>query len=111
MVLAGSGAMLGGEGQLGTLAPHIEVGVTPAVEFAGAAQGLSRAAGVGVFAGMMNQQDSQLKLALEFPQVREQPRDLAGVVFIHSVQSDQLTPFGSVLGSKLTPFGSVLGSK
>jgi site-specific DNA-methyltransferase (adenine-specific)/adenine-specific DNA-methyltransferase len=69
MVLARSRAMLGGEGQLGALAPHIEIGVTPAVEFAGAAQGLAWAAGVGVFAGMMNQQDGQLKLALEFPQV------------------------------------------
>ena len=89
MVLAGSGAMFGGQGQLGTLAPHIEIGVTPAVEFAGTAQGLAWAAGVGVFAGMMNQQDGQLELALEFSQVREQPGDLAGVVFIHPVQSDQ----------------------
>jgi hypothetical protein len=30
-----------------------------------------------------------LELALEFAQIREQPGDLAGVVFIHSVQSDQ----------------------
>ena len=81
--------MLGGKSQLGTLAPHIEIGVTPAVEFAGTAQGLARAAGVGVFAGMMNQQDGQLELALEFAQVREQPGDLAGVIFIHPVQSDQ----------------------
>jgi len=81
--------MLGGEGQLGTLAAHIEIGVTPAVEFAGTAQGLARAAGVGVFAGVMNQEDGQLELTLEFPQVRQQSGDLAGVVFIHSVQSDQ----------------------
>jgi len=81
--------MLGGQGQLGTLAPHIEIGVTPAVEFAGTAQGLARATGVRVFAGVMNQQDGQLELALEFAQIREQPGDLAGVVFIHPVQSDQ----------------------
>ena len=35
MVLAGRGAMLRGESQLGALAAHIEIGVTPAVEFAG----------------------------------------------------------------------------
>jgi len=61
--------MFGGQRQLGALAPHIEVGVTPAVEFAGTAQGLARSAGVGVFAGMMDQQDGQLKLALEFAQI------------------------------------------
>ena len=86
MVLAGSGAMLGGKSELGTLAPHIEIGVPPAVEFAGTAQSLARAAGVGVFAGMMNQQDGQLKLALEFAQKGEQPGDLAGVVFIVTVR-------------------------
>jgi hypothetical protein len=34
-----------------------------------------------------------LELALEFAQEREQPGDLAGVVFIHPVQSDQ--PLGT----------------
>ena len=38
---------------------------------------------------MMNQDDGQLELALEFPQVREQPGDLASIVFIHPVQTDQ----------------------
>ena len=59
--------MLGGQGQLGTFAAQVEIGVAPAVEFAGPAQGLAGAAGLGVFADVMNQQDGQLELALEFP--------------------------------------------
>ena len=89
MVLAGSGAMLGGEGQLGTFASHVEIGVTPAVELTGTAQGLARPAGVRVFAGMMNQQDGQLELALETAQIREQRRDLAGVIFIHPMKANE----------------------
>ena len=89
MVLGGSGAMFGGQGQLGAFAAHVEIGVAPAVEFAGTAQGLAWAAGVGVFAGVMNQQDGQLKLALQFPEVGEQRGDLGGVVFIDPVQADQ----------------------
>ena len=83
MVLAGSRTMFGRQGQLGALAAHIEIGVTPSVEFAGTAHGLDRAAGVGVFAGMMNQQDGQLILALEFAQIpaaaRCRPASFAGV--------------------------------
>ena len=66
MILGGSGAMLGGEGQLGTFAAQVEVGVAPAMEFAGTAEGLAGAAGVGVFAGMVHQKDGQVELALEF---------------------------------------------
>ncbi len=63
--------------------------IPSAMEFAGTAQGLSGAAGLGVFAGVMNQHDGQLELALEFPQIREQPGDLGGVVFIDPVQADE----------------------
>jgi len=74
--------MLGGQGQLRALAAHIEIGVSPAMEFAGTAQGLSGTTGVGVLAGMMNEHDGQLKLPLELPQIGEQRADLGGVVFI-----------------------------
>ena len=93
VVLGRSGAMLGGQGQLGTFAAQVEVGVAPAVEFAGTALGLAGAAGLGFFAGVVNQQDGQLELALEFPQIREQRRDLGGVVFIDPVQADIMRPF------------------
>ena len=81
--------MLGGQRELGAFAAQVEIGVPPAVEFAGAAQGLARTAGVGVLAGVVNEQDGQLELALEFAQVREQRGDLGGVVFIDAVQPDQ----------------------
>lgn len=46
-VVAGrSGAVFGGEGQFLTAATHVEIGVAPAVKFAGAAQGLSWTRGV-----------------------------------------------------------------
>src|SRR5437867_4761540 len=81
--------MFGGQSQVGTFAAQVEIGVAPAVEFTGTTQGLAGPAGMGVFARMMNQQDGQLKLALEFAQIREQRGDLSGVIFIHPVQADQ----------------------
>ena len=89
MILGGSSPVFGGEGQLLSSAAHVKVGVAPAVEFAGSAQGLSGPAAVGVFAGVMNQKDGQLELALEFPKVRKQARDLGGVVFIDPMKTDQ----------------------
>ena len=65
VVAARGGAMFGGQSQLGAFAPHVEVGVAPAVEFAGTAQGLARSAGVGVFAGVMNQHDGQLVVGID----------------------------------------------
>jgi len=59
VVAARSGAVLGGQGQLGASAPEVEIGVAPAVQFAGAAQGLAGAAGVGVFAGVVDQHHGQ----------------------------------------------------
>ena len=92
MVLGRRGAMLGRQGQSGAFAAQVEIGVAPAVEFAGTAQGLARPAGVGVLAGVMDQEDGQSELALQFPQVREQGGDLGGIVLIDAVQSDQAGP-------------------
>ena len=47
---------------------------------------LTRATGVGVFADVVNQDDNQVKLTLEFPEVRKERGDLSGVVLIDSVQ-------------------------
>jgi len=76
MVAGRRGAMFGGQGQLRAFTAQVEIGVSPAVQFTGTAQGLSGAAGVGVFAGVMHQQDGQLELPLELAQIREQPGDL-----------------------------------
>ena len=89
MILRGSGTVFGGEGQLLASTAQVEIGVAPAVEFAGSAQRLSGPAAVGVFAGVMNQKDRQVELALELPQVRKQGRDLGGVVFIDPMKTDQ----------------------
>ena len=89
MVLGMGGTMLGGQSELGTFAAHVEIRVAPAVEFAGTAQGLAGAAGVGVFASVMNQDDGQVKLPLQFPKIREQCRDLSGVVLINAVKSNE----------------------
>ena len=58
--------MLDGQSELVALTAQVEVGVAPAVEFAGTAQSLARAAGVGVFAGVVDQEDGEVELALEF---------------------------------------------
>jgi len=71
VVLGGGRAMFGGQGELGTFAAQVKIGVAPAVEFTGTPQGLTRATGVGVFAGVVNQQNGQVKLTLEFPEVRK----------------------------------------
>ena len=89
MVLGRSGAMFGGQGQLASFAAHVEIGVAPAMEFTGTAQGLAWTAAVGVLARVMNQEDGQLKLALQFPKIGEQGRDLSGVILIDPVKSDQ----------------------
>ena len=74
---------------MGAFAPQVKIGVAPAVEFTGTAQGLARTGSVGVFAGVVHQQDGQLKLALEFPEVRKQGGDLGGVVFLQPMEPDQ----------------------
>jgi hypothetical protein len=87
----GSGPVLGGKGELTSTATHVEIGVAPTVEFTGAAQSLSRTGGTGVFAGMMNQQHSQVEPSLKFPQEGKQARDLGGVVFISCDQLSYVT--------------------
>ena len=81
--------MLGGESQLGSASAQIKIGVAPAMQFAGTAQGLTRPGRVGVLAGVMNQQDGQLKVTLELTQEGKQGGDLRGVIFIEAVQTDQ----------------------
>ena len=89
-VIAGSGgAMFGGEGQLGALAAQVEVGVAPAMEFAGTAQGLAGARGVGALAGVMDDDDGEVEAALQFAQEGKQSGDLGGVVLVEAVEADE----------------------
>src|ERR1022692_3819883 len=89
MILGGGGTMFGGQGEQGTFAAHIKIGVAPAMKFTGTAQGLAWTAGVGVFAGVMNEQDRQVKLALEFPQKGEQRANLRSIIFVYAMQTNQ----------------------
>ena len=87
---AGRGrTVLSAQQQLVGPTPEVKIGVAPAVEFTGTSEGLARSACVGAFAGVMNQQDGQLKLALKLPQVRQERGHLRGVVFIQPVEPDQ----------------------
>jgi hypothetical protein len=55
---AGRGrTVLSAQQQLVGPTPEVKIGVAPAVEFTGTSEGLARSACVGVFAGVMNQQD------------------------------------------------------
>ena len=81
--------MLGGEGQLGAAAAQVEIGVAPTVQFAGAAQGLARAGGTGVLAGVMNEEHGHLELALQLAQEGQECGDLGGVVLVDAVKTDQ----------------------
>jgi len=88
VIVGRSGAMFGGECQLGALSAQVEIGVAPAVEFAGAALGLARTGGVGVLAGVMNQEHGQLELALQLAQEGQECGDLGGVVLVDAVKTD-----------------------
>ena len=76
MVLGGSSPVFGGEGQLGAAPAHVEIGVTPAVQFTGAAQGLAGPGNMSILSGVVNDQNCELECALELAQVGQQRRDL-----------------------------------
>ena len=58
------GAVFGKKPELIALSSEVKIRVAPTVQFAGTAQSLAGARGVGVLAGMMNQENCQTKLAL-----------------------------------------------
>jgi hypothetical protein len=81
--------MFGGQGQLLAAAAQVEIGVAPTVQFTGTTEGLPGAAGMGVFAGMVNQEHGQVELALQLAQEGEQARDLGRIVFIDAMQPNE----------------------
>ena len=68
------------------MAAQVEVGVAPAVEVTCAAQALTGAFCAGAFAHVVDEQDCQMELTLEFAQVTEQRSDFFGGVFIAAVK-------------------------
>jgi hypothetical protein len=54
VVLGDGGPVFSGQSQLGAAPAHVKIGVTPAVEFAWATQGLAGPSGVGIFSGVVD---------------------------------------------------------
>jgi hypothetical protein len=73
-VKPGGGAMLDGEAQAGALAAQVEVGVTPGVQ-------------LGALAGMVDEEDGAVEVALEVARIGEQGGDLGGGIFIEAMQA------------------------
>ena len=81
--------MFDGQGKLVAVPTQIEIGITPTVQFAGAAQSLTRTQRRAVLFSMMDQQDGHVKLTLKLAQEAEQGSDLRGVVFVELVRADE----------------------
>ena len=78
----GRGAVLDREGEIaafaGTaIAAQIEIGSAPGVKLGGAAQSLAGADAAGALLGMVDDDDGEAVLALQFAQIGEQRRDFA----------------------------------
>lgn len=85
----GCGAVLDSEGELGSLATEIEIGVSPGVELGAATQGLAGAELVRAFSGMVDKDDGELIAALELAQISEKRGDLVRGVFVDAMQSHE----------------------
>ena len=79
-------SMLGGQVQFVLTPAEIEVRIPPCVEFARPAELLSRSASSTTLACMVDDQHSDLVLALEAPQEAEDRGDLAGLILVRFVQ-------------------------
>jgi hypothetical protein len=83
-------AMLDGEEKFTAMSAEIEVAVAPGVEIAGPAQALAgRRRGSAILARVMDDDDGEIELALQSPEISEEGRDIAGVVFVDPVQADE----------------------
>ena len=59
------------------------------MEFTGATQGLAGTAAVGVLASVVHQEDREVKAPLQFSEVGQQCGDLARVILIDPMESDE----------------------
>jgi hypothetical protein len=64
-LVTGGGATLDGEAQAGALAAQVEVGVAPGVQLGGAVHRLARAKMRGALAGVVEEEDGAVEVALE----------------------------------------------
>lgn len=90
--LGGSGStVLDGEGEDVPFAgaTQVEVAVAPGVKLGAAPEGLSCAEMSGALAGVVDEDDSSLVMALQAAQVVEQWSDLGGDIFVDAVKADE----------------------
>ena len=84
------GAVLDGEQQRVGVATEVQVGVAPGVEIAAASEGEpSLRTNRAGFAGVMDDEDSDVVLALEGAEVAKERGDFAGVVLVDAVEADE----------------------
>jgi hypothetical protein len=82
--------VLDGEGEVALLTSQVEVGVTPGVEVPGAAETLAGLpAGAAVLAGVVDDEDGDVEVALERAEIAEEGGDLPSVVLVDAVEADE----------------------
>ena len=72
-----------------TVAPEIEVGIAPGVEFGRSAQGLTGADGAGALSGVVDDGDGDGVAPLQFAQEGEQRGDVAADILIDAMQAHE----------------------
>jgi hypothetical protein len=72
-----------------TVAPEIEVGIAPGMEFRRSAQGLAGAHGTGALLGVVDKDDGDGVAPLQFAQEGEQRCHIAADVFIDTMQTHE----------------------
>jgi hypothetical protein len=64
IIHGGSGTVLDRQGQVEPIAAQVEIGIAPAMQVGGAAQGLTGAILAGAFTDVVNQHDGEVELPL-----------------------------------------------
>jgi hypothetical protein len=86
----GGGAVLDRDGELVLGATHVEGAVGPGVKIAGAAEALpSLGARGAILAGVVDDENGDVVLALHLTQKGEEGGDIAGAVFVNAMKSDE----------------------
>ena len=79
--------MLAAQEEMMSSALEVEIGVAPGVKVGAAAKGLACVIG-GVFSGVVDESEGEVKAPREVAKSGEDGRDLSGVVFIDTLEPD-----------------------
>ncbi len=83
------GVVLDGEDRCLALAPEVQIRVARSVKLRGAAQGLAGPDVSRPLAGVVDDKDGKVVLALQLPQKGEQRRDLLGSILVDTMQTHE----------------------